>query len=174
MKNVIFVFLIISMSIYAQSVDFMNYTYPYEWLRFSSNPIAYKFVSGSCETDRESQYWVISTLVKFEKTNYSGKKNEYALYFNCNQGTDSDFPTILLVSIKNSKLEFIDSFKDGWNTYYIMTVEFATDKIIIKRGEFPKNPCPSGNCMDEVTTTFKFKNGKFKQVNKKVRQVKQF
>lgn len=174
MKNVILICFLCSLSIFSQSVDFMNYTYPYKWLKFSSNPIAYKFVSGRCETDRASQTWVTSTLVKFEKTNYSGKKNEYTLYFDTYLGTDSDFPTILLVSVKNSKLEFIDSFKDGWNTRYNMNVEFGTNEIIIKRADFPKSDCPSGNCMDEVTTTFKFKNGKFKQVKKEVRQFKEW
>jgi len=153
----------------------MNYSYPYKWLKLEGNnhkPASYQFVNG-VYSFRSSSAWLDVTLVKFEKTNYSGKKNEYSLYFNCNMGSDSDFPTILLVSIKNSKLEFIDSFKEGWNTFYNMTVEFASDRVIIKRGEFPKVDCPSGNCMDEVTTTFKFKNGKFKQVNKEVRQVKQ-
>ena len=82
MKNVIFVFLLVSMSIYAQSVDFMNYSHPYKWLKFSNHKSAsYKFVNGKYSCCRQSQGWLEVTLVKFEKTNYSGNTNEYALFF---------------------------------------------------------------------------------------------
>lgn len=94
-------------------------------------------------------------------------------FFDSYEGFDGTFSIILLVTIKNSKLEFIDSFNAGWSMYSSSIVEFATDRIIVKKGAISQSECPSGNCMDEVTTTFKFKNGKFKQVNKEVQQVKQ-
>lgn len=148
----------------APTIDFMNYTYPYEWLKLTEEHESYRFVKGVCEgINSKKSDNTVSGLVQFAKTNYTGKENEYTLYFSTTIGVDAISPTIIIVAINNGRLELIATHQEGWSMIINDSVEIAADRIVIKRTNAPD---PRNWALEEIT--LKYKGGKLRQTARKV------
>lgn len=149
----------------APPIDFMNYTYPYEWLKLTKEHESYRFVNGACAgINSKISDNTVSGLVQFAKTNYTGKENEYTLYFSTTVGVDAISPTIIIVAINNGKLELIATHQEGWSMIINDSVEIAADRIVIKRTNEPPNA--RNWVLEEIT--LKYRGGKLRQTARKV------